>query len=155
VSEKNPIRVFVTHAFMAHPDYHRVFEYLETASNFFYVNCGDPDGVPQTGGREALREALRNQIKQAEVVLVLSSLYEENRDWVTYQMDVAEAMDLPIVAIEPFGGLGKVPPDVAKRAAEVVGWNDRTIVDATRRQARHEETTRWDVIDFVMPDMPK
>lgn len=155
MSEKNPIRVFVTHAFVTNPDYHRVFEYLETASNFFYLNCSDPDDVPTTGGREALKEALRNQIKKSEIVLVLSSLFDENRDWVTYQMDVADAMDLPIVALEPFGGLRKVPPEVAKRAAEVVGWNERNIVDATRRQARHEETTRWDVIDFEMPEMPK
>ncbi|HEU4616797.1 MAG TPA: TIR domain-containing protein [Gammaproteobacteria bacterium] len=155
MSEKNPIRIFVTHAFGPHVDYHRVFEYLETASNFFYLNCSNPDDVPSAGGREALKETLRNQIKKAEIVLVLSSLYEENRDWVTYQMDVAQAMDLPIVALEPFGGVRKVPPEIAKRAAEVVGWNERTIADATRRQARHEDTTRWDVIDFEMPEMPK
>lgn len=152
MSEKNPIRVFVTHAFAEHPDYHRVFEYLETASNFFYVNCSAPDDIPAGGGREALKETLRNQIRKAEVVLVLSSLYEENRDWITYEMDAAQALDLPIIAIEPFGGLGSVPPDVAKRASEVVGWNERSIVDAARLQARHEDTARWDVIEFEMPE---
>lgn len=152
MSEKNPIRVYVTHAFEEHEDYHRVFEYMEAASNFFYINCSNPHEVPATGGKEALREALRNQIKGAEAVLVLSALYIENRDWVTYQLDVAQASDLPIIAIEPFGGMRDVPPDVAKRAAEVVGWNDRSIVDAVRRQARHEETSRWEVIEFEMPD---
>ncbi|HEX7080323.1 MAG TPA: TIR domain-containing protein [Gammaproteobacteria bacterium] len=144
--------MFVTHAFGQHDDYHRVFEYLEAASNFFYVNCSAPDRVPAAGGKEALKEELRNQIKNAEAVLVLSGLYLENRDWITYQMDAAQAMDLPLIALEPFGGLGKVPEEVAKRAAEVVGWNERSIVDAVRRQARHEETTRWDVIEFQMPD---
>jgi hypothetical protein len=43
-----------------------------------------------------------------------------------------------------------VPPEVAKRAAEVVGWNERLIVDAIRRQARHEDTVRWDVIEFKL-----
>lgn len=152
MSEKNPIRVFVTHAFARHDDYSRVFEYMEAASNFFYVNCSDPDRAPLTGGKEALRDELRNQIKNAEAVVVLSSLYAENRDWVTYQMDAAQALDLPLIAVEPFGGTGKVPDDVKKRAAEVVGWNERSIVDAIRRQARHEDTTRWDVIEFVMPD---
>ncbi|HEX5421424.1 MAG TPA: TIR domain-containing protein [Gammaproteobacteria bacterium] len=152
MSEKNPIRVFVTHAFEEHPDYQRVFEYLEAASNFFYVNCSKPNDIPAVGGKEALREALRNQIKDAEVVLLLSVLYEENRDWITYEMDVAEARELPVIALEPFGGIGKVPPEVAKRASEVVGWNDRSIVDAAKRQARHEDTTRWDVIEFEMPE---
>jgi hypothetical protein len=152
MSERNPIRVFVTHTFGDHHDYHRVFEYLEAASNFFYINCSSPDVVPATGGKEALKEELRNQIKNAEVVIVLSSLYADNRDWITYQMDVAQALDLPLVALEPFGGLGTVPEEVRKRASEIIGWNDRSIVDSARRQARHEETSRWDVIEFEMPD---
>ena len=152
MSERNPIRVFVTHSFSDHVDYHRVFEYLEAASNFFYVNCSAPDSVPATGGKEALKEELRNQIKSAEVVLVLSSLYAEHRDWITYQLDAAQALDLPIIALEPFGGVGQIPAEIAKRAAETVGWNERSIVDAARRQARHEETTRWEVIEFEMPD---
>lgn len=152
MSESDPIRVFVTHTFADHQDYHRVFEYLEAASNFFYVNCSAPDNVPVEGGKEALKEELRNQIGKAEVVLVLSSLYTDNRDLIAYQLDAAQALDLPIVAVEPFGGLGKVPDDVARRAAETVGWNERSIVDAARRQARHEDTTRWEVIEFEMPD---
>jgi hypothetical protein len=43
-----------------------------------------------------------------------------------------------------------VPEEVKARAAELVPWNDRMIIDAIKRQARHEETTRWDVIEFDM-----
>ena len=35
-------------------------------------------------------------------------------------------------------------------ADEVVDWDERAIVDAIRRQARHEETTRWDTIEFKL-----
>ena len=150
VSEKNPIRVYVTHAFASHPDYHRVFEYLEALPNFFYRNCSVLEHVPQTGGKEALKEEYRTQLKHAEVVVVLSSLYIENEYWATYQMDAAQASNLPLVAIEPFGVSVKVPPEVAKRAAEVVGWTERLIADAVRRQARHEDTARWDVIEFKL-----
>lgn len=152
MSENNPIRLFVTHAFAKHDDYHRVLEYMEAAANFFYVNCADPELLPAGGGKEALKEELRRQIGSAEAVVVLSGLYLENRDWVNYEMDAAQALDLPMIAVEPFGGLGPVPEEVARRAAETVSWNDRSIVDAIRRQARHEDTTRWDVIEFEMPD---
>jgi hypothetical protein len=150
MSAKNPIRLFVTHAFASQPDYHRVFEYLEATPNFFYRNCSVPDHPPATGGKEALKEEYRTQLKTAEVVIVLSSLYIENEYWTTYQMDAAQASNLPLVAIEPFGGSVKVPAEVAKRAAEVVGWNERLMVDAIRRQARHEDTTRWDTIEFKL-----
>jgi len=150
MSAKNPIRLFVTHAFASHPDYHRVFEYLEASPNFFYRNCSVPDHPPSTGGKEALKEEYRVQLKNAEVVVVLSSLYMENEYWTTYQMDAAQASNLPLVAIEPFGVDIKVPAEVAKRAAEVVAWNERLIVDAVRRQARHEDTARWDMIEFKL-----
>lgn len=150
MSEKNPIRIYVTHAFASHPDYHRVFEYLEASPNFFYRNCSVPDHPPASGGKEALKEEYRTQLKNAEVVVVLSSLYLENEYWATYQMDAAQATNLPLVAIEPFGGTIKMPAELTKRAAEVVGWNERAIVDAVRRQARHEDTARWDMIEFKL-----
>jgi hypothetical protein len=150
MSEKNPIRVYVTHAFASHPDYYRVFEYLEAQPNFFYRNCSVPDHLPQASGKEALKEEYRTQLKTAEVVVVLSSLYLENEYWTTYQMDAAQASNLPLVAVEPFGVSVKMPPEVAKRAAEVVGWNGRLIVDAVRRQARHEDTHRWETIEFKL-----
>jgi len=150
MSEKNPIRIYVTHAFASHSDYHRVFEYLEAVPNFFYRNCSVPDHLPTTSGKEALKEEYRTQMKTAEVVIVLCSLYVENEFWTTYQMDAAQASNLPLVAIEPFGVSAKVPAEVAKRAAEVVGWNERVIVDAVRKQARHEDTARWDVIEFKL-----
>jgi hypothetical protein len=151
MSETNPIRVFVTHVFSSHPDYHRVFEYLESSPNFFYTNCSTPNQPPTAGGKEALKDEFRNQIKAAEVVIVLSSLYTENQYWITYQMDAAQALERPLVALGVFGSGEKLPDDIAKRAGEVVEWNGRHIVDAVRRQARHEDTTRWETIEFKMP----
>ena len=150
MSAKNPIRIYVTHAFASNPDYHRVFEYFEALPNFFYRNVSVPDHPPQAGGKEALKEEYRIQLKSAEVVVVLSSLYLENEYWTTYQMDAAQASNLPLVAVEPFGVNIKVPAELAKRAAEVVGWNERLLIDAVRRQARHEVTARWDTIEFKL-----
>jgi hypothetical protein len=150
MSAKNPIRVFVTHAFASHPDYHRVFEYMESATNFFYQNCSVPDHPPATGGKEGLKEEYRKQLKTAEVVVVLSSLYIENEYWATYQMDAAQASNLPLVALGLFGSATKVPAEIVKRAVEIVDWNERQIVDAIRRQARHEATNRWETIEFKL-----
>ena len=35
-------------------------------------------------------------------------------------------------------------------ANEIADWDDRALVDAIRRQARHEETDRWDTIEFKL-----
>ncbi|MCW5570137.1 MAG: hypothetical protein KIT78_03485, partial [Steroidobacteraceae bacterium] len=74
MSQADPIRVFVSHAWEADDDYLRVFEYLESARNFFYRNTSTPDRVPG-GDKEVLREDLRRQIKEAEVVILLPTLF--------------------------------------------------------------------------------
>lgn len=148
MSEDNPIRVFVTHNFSENHDYLRVFEFLESVDRFFYVNVSKPEKVPTQGGIEAIKDELIAQIKESEAVIVLASLYEEEEDLVSYQMVVAEANEKPIIVLRPFGGMIDTPPDLVERANEHVEWNERIIVDALKRQARLEDTTRWDVIDF-------
>ena len=148
MSENNPIRVFVTHTFAETDDYLRVFEFLESMENFFYLNVSKPEDMPKTGGLVAIKDELIAQIKESEAVIVLSSLYSENTDLVKYQMDVAEANEKPTIAIRPFGGVEETPTDLAERANEHIEWNDRQIRDSLKRQARLEDTSRWDVIDF-------
>ena len=148
--ENNPIRVFVTHTFAEDEDYLRFFEFLEGQDRFFYINCSKPENMPGSGGMEAIKDELRTQIKTAEVVIVLAGMYADNREWITYQMDVAQAFELPLVAIKGFGVVEELPPDIAKRADDTVDWTERGIIDAVRRQARHEDTTRWEVIEFDM-----
>lgn len=148
VSEDNPIRVFVTHNFKENPDYLRVFEFLESTERFFYRNTSNPESIPEAGGMEAIKDELIAQIKEAEAVIVLASMYMEQEDLVSYQMDVAEANEKPMIAIRPFGGVLETPEALVARVNEHINWNNREIVDAVRRQARLEDTTRWDVIDF-------
>jgi len=148
VSESDPIRLFVTHTFQENIDYLRVFEFLEGMENFFYLNCSKPENVPESGGLEAIKDELIVQIKECEAVIVLASLYEDQTDLVRYQMDVAEANEKPLIAIRPFGGMLETPADLVERVKEHIEWKERDIVDALKRQARLEDTSRWDVIDF-------
>ena len=151
MSEDNPIRIFVTHTFSDNADYARVFEYLESSSNFFYKNCSAPNRAPASGGKEALKEELRAQIQGAEIVLLPASMYADSPDWILYQMIAAQAMKIPIVALELFGGTGEVHPEIAKRINDTVGWNERLIVDAVRQHARGEDTKRFETIEFELP----
>jgi hypothetical protein len=148
VSEDNPIRVFVSHNFKETPDYLRVFEFIESVERFFYLNTSKPENVPESGGLEAIKDELIVQIKACEAVIVLAAMYMEQQELTSYQMDVAEANEKPMIAIRPFGGMLETPDDLVQRVNEHIEWNEREIVDALKRQARLEDTSRWDVIDF-------
>jgi hypothetical protein len=148
VSENNPIRVFVAHSFAESDDYLRVFEFLESVDRFFYLNVSKPENMPRTGGMDAIKEEMISQIKESEAVIVLATMYAENTHLTQFQMDVAEANEIPTIAVRPFGGISESPQELVDRAGEHIEWNHREMADALRRQARLEDTARWDVVDF-------
>ena len=149
MSDASPIRVFVSHLFEKHPDYLRVFEYLESRDKFLYLNVSDPEKLPG-GGKEGLKDELRSQIKSAEVMVLPVSIYEINRDLVTFQMDCAGAFSKPIIGVKSFGETVVIQKIILERASDVVDWDARSLVDAIRHHARHENTARWDIVEFKL-----
>ena len=148
MSENNPIRVFVAHSFAESDDYLRVFEFLESVDRFFYLNVSKPENMPRTGGMDAIKEEMISQIKVSEAMIVLATMYSENTHLTQVQRGVAEANEIPTIAVRPFGGISESPQELMDRASEYIEWNHREMADALRRQARFEDTARWDVIDF-------
>jgi len=146
MSQNDPYRIFVSHVWAKDDDYLRLFEYLESTNNFFYRNYSRPDQAP-SGDKEAMRAELRRQIEPVETVIILSSLYKPHQDWIEFQMNAAQALKKPLIVMEPFGD-DEIPEAVRSRADEIGHWSARSIEDAIRRTSRHEDTQRWDVIEW-------
>lgn len=152
MSQQDPIRVFVTHCWQDSDDYLRVFEYLESARNFFYRNTSTPDKTPGGADSESVRDDLRKQINGAEVVVALASLYAEHPDLTIFQMNYAQSQKKPVLLMRYFGARKEVPKLLTERADDTCDWEERGMVDAIRRLARHENTARYDTIEFNPDD---
>lgn len=149
ISQQNPVRIFVAHPFEEAEDYLRVFEYLESSHNFYYRNVSVPDRK-YLADPEGARTELRRQIGLSEVVIIPAGLYKPHRDWVEFELNCAKGFDRPVIVLELFGVKEKLPVQLEALSDERIEWNERSIADAIRRQARHEDTARWDVIDFKL-----
>ncbi|HUK03112.1 MAG TPA: hypothetical protein VLW26_12610 [Steroidobacteraceae bacterium] len=149
MTQANPIRLFVTHMWETSDDYLRVFEYLESARNFYYRAYSTPEVRP-AGDKEAQKEDLRRQIAPVEAVIGTVGLYDRYQDMLTFQLLYAQACQKPVILLKSFGTPKPVPKPLADLANEIVDWDERALVDAVRRQARHEDTTRWDTIEFKL-----
>lgn len=152
MSQENPIRVFVTHNWQDSDDYQRVFEYLESARNFFYRNTSTPEHPPQPADTESVREDLRRQINQAEVVVALPSLHDEQPDLAIFQMNYAQSQHKPVVLMQHFGTARELNKLLTERSNETVGWEERGMVDAIRRLARGVNTARFETVEFNPDD---
>jgi hypothetical protein len=150
MSHRDPIRVFVTHCFEESDDYVRVFEYLESARNFYYRNCGNLAQPEAARSQDAVREELRRQIGAAEVVIALSSLYSTQQDLLVFELNFAKASDKPVIFLPLFGREQLKLKTLDGLIDESIAWDERALVDSVKRQARHEETTRWDTIEFKL-----
>jgi hypothetical protein len=148
MSQQNPIRVFVTHNWHDSDDYQRLFEYLESSRNFFYRNTSTPDKPPTAVDTEGVREDLRRQINQAEVVVALPGLYDEHPDLTIFQMNYAQSQKKPVVLMQNFGTSRELPKLLTDRCDDTVAWEERGIVDAIRRLARGENTARFETVEF-------
>jgi hypothetical protein len=148
MSQSDPIRVYTTHAWELSDDYLRVFEYLESARNFYYRNCSNPEQRPVDSSTEGQREELRQQMSKAEVVVALSSLHGANPELLIFQLHFAKASNKPVVLLPGFGCELPLPRSVTELIDVQASWDERALVDAIRREARHEETQRWDTIEF-------
>jgi hypothetical protein len=145
----NPIRLFITHNWVENDDYLRVFEYLESSGTFYYKNTSEPHAARPID-KEAQREQLRRQIAPCEVVIALPATYRAEAEIVEFQLNFAKSADRPVIVMEIFGSTDPLPKALRELADEVSAWNERNVIDALRRQARHEETTRWDTIEFKL-----
>ncbi len=148
VSESNPIRLFVSHVFEKHEDYLRVFEFIESDDRFYYLNFSNPEQIPDTGGKEAMKDVLLKQMDNAELVIVCAGLYDGYRDMIEFTINAAKAKEKPVIVMEHFGSEANVADILSDLADEIVEWNDRTLIDTIKKLARDEDTQRWETIDF-------
>ena len=65
-----------------------------------------------------------------------------------FQLHYAKASDKPVVFLPLFGRDQPKVKTLDGLLDETAAWDERGLVDAVKRQARHEDTTRWDTIEF-------
>ena len=131
-------KVFISHAWSYNDDYYRLVKWLDETPYFFWKNLSVPEHDPILNAKK-LEYELHNQMRPADVFLILSGMYVSHSDWIQYEINFARRIGRPIIGIKPWGNVA-LPLAVQKGADEIVGWNSTSIVDVIRRRALPEET---------------
>ena len=79
-----------------------------------------------------LKKNLRDQIRPADVMLVLAGMYSARSGWMDFEMAFARRTGRSIIGIRPWGNV-QLPNVVQANADNIVGWNSGSIVSAIRR----------------------
>ena len=131
-------RVYISHAWDYNADYKRVVQFLDSAPNFAWEDVSVPEHEPiESDDTETLAYELRNCVRSADVLLVVSGMYVAHSDWIDFEMQFARRIGTPIIGILPWGA-ERVPTAVQSAAVTLVGWNTSSIVSAIREHALSE-----------------
>lgn len=133
--ELKKYRIFISHAWRYDDEYYRLVKMLNEAPLFDWANYSVPrhDRLDTATDRE-LTEALHNQIRPTQVVLILAGMYTTYSKWIQKEIDIANGYPKPIVGIKPLGS-ERIPSAVQEAAIEMVGWNTSSIISAIRGHA--------------------
>lgn len=128
-------RVFISHAWAYNESYYRLENMLNDASYFHWENYSVPEHDPKkTKTKRELTQALYNQIRPTNIVMVLSGMYVNYREWIEKEINIALELGKPIIGITPRGS-ERVPHVIKNVSKIIVGWNTQSIINAIRDYA--------------------
>ncbi len=128
--------IFIAHGWKQSDHILKLQEQLDRGSEFdeqfVYVNHGnfDPSEIEKKDA-DSLDIALRNQMANADVLLLPIDLYEENKEWVDKELKLARDMEIPVVIIRSFKNL-ETPPHLEQTADEAVVFDPEEIMKAVK-----------------------
>jgi MTH538 TIR-like domain (DUF1863) len=126
-------KVFISHAWQYDADYYRIEEWLNEAPLFIWQNLSVPKHDPIMNAEQLTKE-LNNQMRPADVFVILAGMYVSHSAWIQYEINFARRIGRPIIGIRPRGNT-LLPVAVQNGADVIVGWNQSSIVTAIRDYA--------------------
>ena len=69
--------------------------------------------------------------EKVDLIVILSGLYNENKEMIEDLIQVSENFDIPILLVRPYG-MEIVPEDIEEKAKAVIGWNANCIIDTIK-----------------------
>jgi len=131
--------IFIAHGWEYNEYIQKLIDALDRAGEFddqfAYINYGEFDkNIPKENNAENLEEIIKGQIDNSAVVLVLTDLYREYKDWIDRELELAKEMNKPVILIRSYEN--RVSPSHLEEAAdEVIVFDPEEILKEVKNYA--------------------
>ena len=128
--------LFISHSWAYSNSYEGLEGLLKDRSYFGFKNYSVPkdDPIHTRGTDKELYEAILRRIKLSSAVLILAGVYATYSKWINKEIDIANSLEKPIIAIQPWGS-ERTSQVVKANANQIVKWNTESVVSAIRALA--------------------
>ena len=129
--------LFISHSWSYSDAYNKLVTLLGDAQYFSYRNYSVPkdDPIHNANNSKELYEAIKQQVRYANVVVILAGVYASYSEWIDKEIEIAQYLGKPILAIEPWAS-EKTSVKVKNVADKIVKWNTSSIVDGIRELSK-------------------
>ena len=125
--------VFISHSRTYSDFYDKLSEMLTNSAYFAYKDFSVPkdDPIHNAPNKELLKQAIENKIRPCSVVLIMAGVYSTYSKWINIEIEIANRLEKPIIAIEPRGS-ERTSEVVKNNATKIVWRNAPTIIQAIK-----------------------
>lgn len=130
-------RLFISHSWAYGDAYEKLLEMFNAHPLFKWTDYSVPknDPIHDANNDKELYNAIKNQIKSVNCVLILAGVYSTHSKWINKEIEISKTFyNKPIVAIQPWGA-ERTSSVVKNNADIIVKWNSSSIVDAIRNHS--------------------
>jgi len=129
-------RVFISHSWTYPQDLENLRNLLEERG-YFNVSFEEVTADVPINSTNAIyvKSRLRLKISNSNIVLGIAGMYASYSDWMEWELETANSLDIPIVGVVP-RGQERISATVTKYSKQDVRWNTESIVEAIRDWAK-------------------
>ena len=126
-------RLFISHSWTYSDAYEKLTDLLAEHQLFQWSNYSVPkdDPVHNAPNTKLLEQAIERKMRPVNCVLILAGVYSSYSKWIQREINIANDLGKPIIAIEPLAS-ERTSVIVKENANQIVKWNSNSIVSAIR-----------------------
>lgn len=125
-------RLFISHSWAYTDSYEKVVDLIKKGNLSFYNHSVPKDDPVHTNGSDQeLYDAIKRKMNGIDCLVILAGVYSTYSKWINKEIEIAKAMNKPIVAIEPWAS-ERTSSIVKNNADKIVKWQSSSIVNAIK-----------------------
>ena len=129
------IHVFISHSWSYSEHYETLSQWIfdenwrvgQASLDLRDFSVPKDDPVHDAPNSPELKNAIYSQIARSHVVVIPLGMYAYYSDWIQKEIDGADQYEKPILGVNPWAHQRR-PSAVAAAAAEIVGWNKKSVI---------------------------
>lgn len=132
----NNYRIFISHSWSYPDDLFQLRNLLEQRG-YFNVEFQEHgiDTPINSENATYVKQVLKRKISNSDIVLAIAGMYASYSDWIAWELETANSINIPIVGVIP-RGQERISSTVTQYSKTDVRWNTESIVQAIRDWAK-------------------